>query len=145
MFLLSSFTWYPQFSLFTFRSPTSVPDFGLMYLTFGLCLWQLYSCWHGGNSSAWSLRITTVSGMFPVTSFPCIYYSWGLPLCQCVTSIRLAPVLENLYMWVASSQCRPHMHLYSLICCTDPTSKSISHWKDQLVCCPVVQIQRHVF
>ena len=53
---------------------TFIPDFGLTYLTFGLRLWQLYSCWHSGNSSAWSLRITTVSGMFPITSFPCICY-----------------------------------------------------------------------
>ena len=39
MFLLSFFTWYSQFSLFTFRPPTFIPDFGLMYPTFGLHLW----------------------------------------------------------------------------------------------------------
>ena len=33
-----------------------------------------FSCWHGGNSSAWSLIITTVSGMFPAVSFPCLCY-----------------------------------------------------------------------
>ena len=38
-------------------------------LTFRLCPWQLYSHWHSGNSSAWSLRITTVSGMFPCHLF----------------------------------------------------------------------------
>ena len=32
----------------------------------------------------------------------------GLPLCQCVTSVQLAPVLENLCIRVASSQCHPH-------------------------------------
>ena len=74
MFLLSFFTWYSQFSLFTFWPPTFVPGFGLAYPTCVLCLWQLYICWHGGNSSAWSLRITIVSGMFPVTSFPWICY-----------------------------------------------------------------------
>ena len=81
MFLLSSFTWYSRFSLFTFRSPTSIPDFGLTYLTFGLCLWQLYSCWHGGNSSAWSLRITTVSVCHICLARPCLresLYTSGL-------------------------------------------------------------------
>ena len=71
MFLLSSFTWYSQFSLFTFRSPTSIPDFGLTYPTFRLRLWQLYSCRHGGNSSAWF---------------------WGLPLCQVCSLLLLSHV-----------------------------------------------------
>ena len=43
MFLLSFFSWYSQFSLFTFWPLTFVPDFGLVYPTFGLHLWQLYT------------------------------------------------------------------------------------------------------
>ena len=92
MLLLSFFTWYFRFSLFTFRPPTFVPDFGLMYLTFRLRLWQLYSCWQGGNSSAWSLRITTVSGMFPVASFSCICYRTEDYHCVSVSHLFSSPL-----------------------------------------------------
>ena len=63
----------PDFSYVSYVSPSLdfTPD-------------QIYSCWHSGNPSAWSLRITTVS------------------------SIQLDPVLEYLSIWVASSQCCPH-------------------------------------
>ena len=87
MFLLSFFTWYSQFPLSTFQSLAFNPDFGFVFLTFGLCPWQLYSCWHSGNSQ---------------------FGLWGLPLCQCVTSVQLAPVLEYLHIWVPLSQCCPH-------------------------------------
>ena len=108
IFLLSFFTWYSQFPLSTFRSLTFIPDFSFMYPTFRLHLWHLYSCWYGGNSSAWSLRITTVSGMFPVISFPCISYRTEDYHCVSVISIWLTPVLENLCIRVAPSQCCPH-------------------------------------
>ena len=64
--------------------PFSIPNIHLLnildlpYLCFNpwpsIVALVVYSCWHSGNPSAWSLRITTVSGMFPVVYFPCICY-----------------------------------------------------------------------
>ena len=106
MVLLSSFTRYSQFSLFTFWSLTSVPDFGLTYPTFRLHLWQLHSCWHGGNSSACSLRITTVSGMFPVASFPCIYV--------CIIELRIMTV-SVCHICSACPCCRESLYTSGLV------------------------------
>ena len=61
------------------------PWLSFTYLTFGLHPWQLYS--HMGT---------------PQLDL------WGLPLCQCVTSVWLAPVLEYLCIWVALSVLPSH-------------------------------------
>ena len=49
-----------------------------------------------------------MSGMFPVTSFSYTCYRTEDYHFVSVTSVQLAPVLENLCIRVASPQCRPH-------------------------------------
>ena len=40
----------------------------------------IYSCWHSGNSSAWSLRITTVSVCHIYSAWPCLRVSLLCPI-----------------------------------------------------------------
>ena len=94
-------------SLSTFRSPTFNPNSSFMFPTFTLHPWQLYSCWQ--------CELSLISEDYHCVRYiPCylfpmyMLYNWGLPLCQCVTSVQLTPVLEYLCIWVASSQCHPH-------------------------------------
>ena len=92
----------------------SIPDSHIVADTVGtpqLDLWVLPLCQVCSLSSifhvyAIELRITTVSGMFPVISFPCICYRTENYHCVSVsvTSVWLAPVLENLCIQVASSR-----------------------------------------
>ena len=91
------------------QSPTLDLDFSYVSPFLDSDLNHIYSCWHSGNSSPWSLRITTVSGMFPCHLLPCICYRTEDYHCVSVSqSIWLNQVLEHLNIQVALSQC--HLH-----------------------------------
>ena len=89
-FLFSFFTWYS-------RSPCLYFDPWLLILTS-----VTYSQFRTP-----SLTSYIVADMMGTPQFDL----WGLPLCQYVTSVRLAFVLEYLYIQVASSQCCPYNSL----------------------------------
>ena len=69
-----------------------------------LCQWAICHGWHSQDSSAWSLRITTVSGMFPVDSMYRTCYRSEDYIYHCVSD-SVSHLLEWVSEWVYQLKC----------------------------------------